>query len=122
MQKINRVVLLTALLARFAAFCLAANGFFLVGEGAVQADIAENLLSGRGLMLSESMLHASDPVRDSALEFFRETGGFYGALIPERPTSFLLPGYAFFEAFVFIITSPGNLLAVVAVQLALGVL
>ena len=121
-KTVERAVLSTALLARLAVFYLAANGFFLVGEGMVQANLAENILSGRGFMLSETMLHDSDPRRDAALEFFRETGGFYGALIPERPTSFLVPGYALFEAFIFMVTSPGNLLAVISVQLALGVL
>jgi len=121
-QRKTVAVLSTAFLARLAVFFLAANGFFLVGEGAVQANLAENILSGRGFMLSESMLSDSDPRRNSALAFFRETGGFYGALIPERPTSFLVPGYAIFQAFIFMITSPGNLLAVVSAQLALGVL
>ncbi len=121
-KALDKAVLFTALLARLAVFYLAANGFFLVGEGVVQANLAENILAGRGFMLSESMLYDSDPRRDEALVFSREAGGFYGALIPERPTSFLVPGYAIFEAFIFMLTSPGNLLAVIAVQLALGVL
>ncbi len=115
-------VLGLALLARLAVFYLAANGFFLVGEGQVQANIAENILSGRGFMLSESMFHDPDPRRDAHLEFFRETGGFYGVLIPGQPTTFLVPGCALFQAFVFMVTSPGNLLAVIGVQLALGLL
>ncbi|HRW77757.1 MAG TPA: hypothetical protein P5207_03720, partial [Candidatus Sabulitectum sp.] len=85
-------ILLLALLARLAVLYLALSGFFLVGEGEVQANLAENILSGRGFMLSQSMMSNPDPRRDAALEFFRETGGFYGALIPERPTTFLVPG------------------------------
>lgn len=111
-----------ALLARVAVFFLAARGFFLVGEGEVQANLAENILSGRGFMLSESMFHDDDPRRDAHLEFFREAGGFYGALIPERPTTFLVPGFTLFEAFIFMLFSPGNLLAVIGAQLALGIL
>jgi len=115
-------ILLLALLARLAVLYLALSGFFLVGEGEVQANLAENILSGRGFMLSQSMMSNPDPRRDAALEFFRETGGFYGALIPEKPTTFLVPGYAIFEALIFMLTAPGNLNAVVTVQLLLGVL
>ncbi|MCK5130823.1 MAG: glycosyltransferase family 39 protein [Candidatus Sabulitectum sp.] len=115
-------VILLALLARLTVFFLAAGGFFLVGEGQVQANIAENILSGRGFMLSESMFHDPDPRRDSSLEFFRETGGLYGVLIPEQPSTFFVPGYPLFQAFIFMVTSPGNLLAVIGVQLALGLL
>lgn len=121
-KKLELYIILLALVARLAVFYLAANDFFLTGEGMVQADLAENILAGRGFMLSESMFHDADPRRDASLEFFRETGGFYGALLPDQPTSFLVPGYALFEALVFLIFSPGNLLAVVGVQLALGVL
>lgn len=121
-KTVTAAVLTTAFLARLAVFYLAVNGFFFVGEGEVQMNLAENLLSGRGFMLSEAMFHDDDPRRDAALEFFRETGGFYGALIPEEPTTFLVPGYAFFMAAIFMVTSPGNILAVVAFQLILGVL
>ncbi len=121
-KKLEFYVLLTALLVRLAVFGLAASGFFLVGEGRVQANLAENILAGRGFLLSESMFHDADPRRDAQLAFFRETGGFYGALLPEKPTSFLVPGYALFEAFIFLITSSGNLLAVIGFQLILGVL
>ena len=121
-QKLELYIILLALLARLAVFYLAANDFFLTGESAVQADLAENILHGRGFMLSEEMFHDADPRRDEQLEFFRETGGFYGALLPEEPTTFMVPGYALFEAFVFLVTSPGNLLAVVGVQLFLGLL
>ncbi len=93
-----------------------------MGEGEVQANLAENILSGRGFMLSESMFHDDDPRRDAHLEFFREAGGFYGALIPERPTTFLVPGFTLFEAFIFMLFSPGNLLAVIGAQLILGIL
>jgi hypothetical protein len=103
-------------------YFLAASGFFLVGEGQVQANLAENIAAGRGFMLSESMFHDSDPRRDARLEFFRETGGFYGVLLPEQPTAFMVPGYALFEAFIFSVTSPGNLLAVIGVQFVLGLL
>ncbi|MCK5785308.1 MAG: glycosyltransferase family 39 protein [Candidatus Sabulitectum sp.] len=124
LQKLNLYifVLLLALFARIAVFYLAANDFFLVGEGQVQANLAENIVAGRGFMLSEAMFHDADPRRDDQLEFFRETGGFYGALIPEKPTTFLVPGYALFEAMIFMVTSPGNLLAVIGVQLLLGLL
>ncbi len=122
-KRLEFYILLLALLARLAVFGLiASRGFFIIGEGRVQADIAENILSGRGFMLSESMFHDSDPRRDARLAFFRETGGFYGVLLPDQPTSFLVPGFALFEAFIFMITSPGNLLAVAGVQLLLGVL
>ncbi len=121
-HKPEGLILLLALLARLGVFYLAAGGFFLVGEGKTQANLAENILSGRGFMLSESMLYDQDPRRDAHLEFFREAGGFYGALIPERPTTFLVPGFALFEALIFMIFSPGNLLAVIGVQLALGIL
>lgn len=121
-KSLDAAILLLALLARLAVLYLALSGFFLVGEGEVQANLAENILSGRGFMLSRSMMSDPDPRRDAALEFFRETGGFYGALIPEQPTTFLVPGYAFFLAFIFTLTSPGNLNAVVAIQLILGVL
>ncbi len=122
-KRLEFYILLLALLARLAVFGLVASrGFFIIGEGQVQADIAGNILSGRGLMLSESMFHDSDPRRDARLAFFRETGGFYGVMLPEQPSSFLVPGFALFEAFIFMITSPGNLLAVVGIQLLLGVL
>lgn len=121
-KRVDRFILSLALVARVAVFILATRGFFIVGEGQVQADLAGNILSGRGFMLSQSMFHADDPERDASLQFFRDTGGFYGALLPEKPTSFLVPGYALFEAFIFMVTSPGNLLAVIAVQLLLGLL
>ncbi|MCP4647285.1 MAG: hypothetical protein GY852_06030, partial [bacterium] len=92
-KRLELYILLLALLARLAVFYLAANDFFLVGEGQVQANLAENIVLGRGFMLSESMFHDADPRRDARLEFFRETGGFYGALLPEQPTTFLVPGY-----------------------------
>ncbi len=121
-RKSLKYILGLALLVRLAVFGLAASGFFIIGEGQVQANIAENILSGRGFMLSRAMFHDPDPRRDARLIFFRETGGFYGALLPEQPTTFFVPGYALFEAFIFMITSPGNILAVVGAQLALGVL
>ncbi len=115
-------IFLLALLARLVVFFLAVSGFFLVGEGQVQANLAENIASGRGFMLSESMFHDSDPRRDASLEFFRETGGFYGVLLPEKPTSFFVPGFPLFEAFIFAVAGMGNLTAVVGVQLVLGLL
>ncbi|PIE53129.1 hypothetical protein CSA37_03240 [Candidatus Fermentibacteria bacterium] len=121
-KKLNRLILPVAFAVRVFIFFLAAGGFFLVGEGMVQANIAGNILSGRGCMLSESMMHDTDPRRDASLEFFREAGGFYGTLIPERPTSFFVPGYILFEAFIFSLFSPGNLTAVIGVQLLLGIL
>lgn len=121
-KKLELYILALALLARLAVLCLASSGFFIIGEGRVQENLALNILSGRGFMLSESMFYDTDPRRDANLEFFRETGGFYGALIPEQPTTFLVPGYALFEALIFLVTSPGNLMAVITVQLLLGVL
>ncbi len=121
-KKLDLYILLVALLARMAVFGLVAGDFFIIGEGRVQANLAGNILDGKGFMLSESMFHDPDPYKDAKLAFFRETGGFYGALLPDRPTSFLVPGYALFEVLVFLIFSSGNLLAVVGVQLALGVL
>lgn len=121
-KRLELYIIALALLARIAVFYLAANDFFLIGEGQVQANVAGNILSGKGFMLSESMFHDPDPRRDASLEFFRETGGFYGVLIPEQPTSFFVPGYPLFEAFVFMLTSPGNLLAVIGAQLGLGLL
>ena len=121
-KRLEPYIFLLALLARLAVFFLAVSGFFLVGEGQVQADLAENIVSGRGFMLSESMFHDSDPRRDASLEFFRETGGFYGVLLPEKPTAFLVPGFALFEALIFAVAGLGNLTAVVGVQLVLGLL
>lgn len=121
-KKLDIYILLVALLVRMAVFGLVAGDFFIVGEGRVQANLAGNILDGKGFMLSESMFHDPDPYKDAKLAFFREVGGFYGALLPDRPTSFLVPGYALFEVLVFLIFSSGNLLAVVGVQLALGVL
>jgi len=121
-KRLEPYIFLLALLARLAVFFLAVSGFFLVGEGQVQANLAENIVSGRGFMLSESMFHDSDPRRDASLEFFRETGGFYGVLLPEKPTAFLVPGFALFEALIFAVAGLGNLTAVVGVQLVLGLL
>lgn len=121
-KDLNLLILLVAAAARIVVFILAAGGFFLVGEGEVQANLAENIVSGRGFMVSGSLLHSSDPRRHEALEFYRSTGALYGGLIPDRPTSFMMPGYALFAALIFTVTSTGDLLAVVGVQLALGVL
>lgn len=121
-KRVDAAVLVLALLARLFVLYLAIGGHFLVGEGIVQANLAENILSGKGFMLSQSLFYSDDPRRDANLEFFRSTGGFYGALIPEQPTSFMVPGYALFQAFIFMMTSPGDLIAVIAVQLALGIL
>jgi hypothetical protein len=121
-KRLEPYIFLLALLARLVVFFLAVSGFFLVGEGQVQANLAENIVSGRGFMLSESMFHDPDPRRDASLEFFRETGGFYGVLLPEKPTSFLVPGFALFEALIFAVAGIGNLTAVVGVQLVLGLL
>ena len=120
-----RRIMLAALLARVAVFILAAGGMFMLGEGRTQADLAVNLLRGNGFMLSGEMLHP--PGEAEAPEFFRKTfefyrdvDGYYGVLRPDRPTLFLVPGYAFFMAGVFALFGEYNYLAVRGIQLLLG--
>ena len=120
-KKLEFYIILIAIIARVFIFGLAANDFFLIGEGQVQANLAENIVTGRGFLLSESMFHDADPRRNASLEFFRETGGFYGVLIPEQPTTFFTPGFTLFEAFIFWVASSTSLLNIIFVQLFLGI-
>jgi hypothetical protein len=124
-SKLASRVLLVALLARIAVFAAAARGTFLLGEGRTQADLATNILQGRGFMLSESMLHPRDEENAPLLfrrtfQFYRRVDGFYGALRPGRPTVFLVPGYAIFMAGVFAVFGVNDYLAVTGIQLLLG--
>lgn len=119
-------ILILALLARAGVF-LVSGGILMEGEGRVQADLAANLLSGKGFMLSLSMLEGRegpdriDPMQESSFAFYRRVDGMYGVLRPGRPTMFLVPGCAIFQAMIFAFFGSGNLVAVTAVQLLLGV-
>ena len=120
-------ILLIALVARILVFSAATQGIFIVGEGRTHADLAQNILRGRGFMLSESMLHPpgeenAPPAFRRSFEFYRRVDGYYGGLRPEQPTLFLVPGYAFFMAGIFTVFGTGNYLAVRCVQLILGLL
>jgi len=120
-------ILLIALVARILVFGAASQGIFLIGEGRTQADLAQNILNGRGFMLSESMMHPPEeenapPLFRRSFEFFRRVDGYYGALRPGQPTLFLVPGYAVFMAGIFAIFGSGNYLAVSGIQLLLGLL
>ncbi len=120
-------ILLIALVARILVFGAAAQGIFVVGEGRTQADLAQNILNGRGFMLSESMMHppgeeSAHPLFRRSFEFYRRVDGYYGALRPGQPTLFLVPGYAFFMAGIFAVFGAGNYLAVSGVQLIEGLL
>jgi hypothetical protein len=120
-------ILLIALIARILVFGAASQGVFLIGEGRTQADLAQNILNGRGFMLSESMLYPereehAPPMLRRSFEFYRRVDGYYGALRPGQPTLFLVPGYAIFMAGVFAVFGAGNYLAVRGVQLILGLL
>jgi len=120
------LLLLLAGLVRVPVFVLAARGHFLVGEGRVQIDLAENILSGRGFQLSPSMLYPSreetSEARDFQMEFYRRVDGFYGVLRPGRPTTFLVPGNALFFAGLSLLFGGTNIAAILAVQFALGIL
>ncbi|MEN8208310.1 MAG: hypothetical protein ABFR50_03565 [Candidatus Fermentibacteria bacterium] len=120
-------ILLIALVARILVFAASSQGIFPIGEGRTQADLAQNVLNGRGFMLSESMLHPereehAPPMFRRSFEFYRRVDGYYGALRPGQPTMFLVPGYAVFMAGVFALFGTGNYLAVRGVQLILGLL
>ncbi len=119
-------LLLLAGLVRIPVFLLAARGHFIVGEGRVQIDLAENILSGRGFQLSPSMLYPSreetSEARDFQMEFYRRVDGFYGVLRPGRPTTFLVPGNALFFAGLILLSGGTSITAILAVQLALGIL
>ncbi len=123
--KLTRRILLLALVARILVFGAAASGLFLIGEGRTQSNLAENLLSGNGFMLSGSMLHPpmeaeANPMFQKTFEFYRRVDGFYGGLRPDRPTMFLVPGYAVFMASIYAVFGSGNFLAVRGIQLFLG--
>ncbi len=126
MSRSLRAVMAVALAARVAVLAAAAMGVFLIGEGRVQRDLAQNIMEGRGLMLSPEMLHPpgeaeASPMFRSTFEFYRDVDGYYGALRPGRPTTFLVPGYALFMAGVFSVLGR-SYLAVRGVQLLLGLL
>ena len=125
-KKTILALLLLACFVRVPVFVLASRGFFIVGEGRVQLDLAGNILSGRGFQLSPSMLYpdrdASSEARDYQMAFYRRVDGLYGALRPGRPTTFLVPGNALFFAGLMALFGPSNITAILGVQLALGIL
>ncbi len=120
------LLLVLAALVRVPVLLLASIGFFPLGEGRVQLDLAGNILDGRGFQLSRSMLHPDDGVRSSfrdfQMDFYRRVDGFYGVLRPEKPTTFLVPGNALFFAGLMGVFGRGSVLPILAVQLVLGVL
>ena len=128
MEKRRLLILLAlALAARAGAFLLAARGGILIGEGRVYSNLAENLLEGRGYVLSADMLSPPEPARGAAsviqertFEFYRRVDGFYGVLRPERPTLFIPPGYPVLMAAGYAILGAGNLLAIRGLQLLAG--
>lgn len=125
-RKTFLLILLLSALVRVPVFILASRGHFIIGEGRVQIDLAENIISGRGFQLSPSMLYPSrdetSEARDFQMEFYRRVDGFYGVLRPGRPTTFLVPGNALFFAGLIVLTGGTNIAAILAVQLALGIL
>ncbi|MBC8428834.1 MAG: glycosyltransferase family 39 protein, partial [FCB group bacterium] len=126
-MKIQSRILTLAFLARVMVFIVASRGFFLIGEGRVEADLACNLLEGNGFMLSGEMLHPPEEVEGNeqfreTMTFYRSVDGYYGVLRPDRPTLFLVPGYAFFMAGIFALFGLKNYLAVRGIQLLLGLL
>jgi len=125
-EKLLFVILLLAMLVRIPVFLLATRGFFIIGEGLVQMDMARNILGGNGFQLSPSMMHpddrASSDFRDFQMSFYRRVDGFYGVLRPGRPTTYLVPGMAIFLAGIMLVFGQQNLMAILAVQLLLGVL
>lgn len=128
MEKRRLLILLAlALAARAGAFLLAAGGGLLTGEGRVYSNLAENLLEGRGYVLSAGMLSPQELASGTAgvmqartFEFYRRVDGFYGVLRPERPTLFIPPGYPVLMAAGYALFGAGNLLAVRGVQLLAG--
>ncbi len=124
-RRLTLGILTLALLARVAVFAVS-GGIFLEGEGRVNANLASNILQGKGFQLSPEMFfprterEQANPRRVSTFEFYREVDGFYGVLRPGRPTLFLVPGCALFQAAVFALAGVGNVVAVGAVQLLLG--
>ena len=126
-KTLTRRILLVAVVARLLVFVAALHGVFMLGAGRTQANLAENILHGKGFMLSESMMHPdgeedAPPMFRNSFEFYRRVDGYYGALRPGRPTMFLVPGYAIFMAGIFAVFGSGTLLAVRGVQLISGVL
>ena len=126
-KALTRKILLIALVARILVFGVASQDIFMIGEGRTQSNLAENLLRGKGFMISRSMMHPAEeenapPMFRRSFEFYRRVDGYYGALRPEQPTIFLVPGYAFFMAGIFAVFGTGNFLAVRGVQLLLGLL
>lgn len=125
----SRKILVIAIFSRIIIFLLCARGFFPIGEGRVSADLATNILSGNGYRLSAEMLYSSErpsedhrAMHDQAFAFFRRVNGFYGCLVPEKPTMFFVPGYPLFMAAIFAFAGIGNFLAVCFVQLLLGLI
>ncbi len=127
-QRLTRILLLIALLARLFVGFLATRGTFLVGEGRMQAALATRLMEGEGFSIPGEMLYPdvpperSNPMLERTFRFYREVDGFYGVLRPERPTTFLVPGYAVFLCGVYSLFGAGSHLAVRLVQLLLGMI
>jgi len=125
-QRLTRGLLLLALVARVFVGLLAARGVFLLGEGRMQAALAGSIMEGRGFSMPREMLYPdipperSNPLLERTFEFYREVDGFYGVLRPERPTTFLVPGYPVFLCGVYAVFGVGSHLAVRLVQLLLG--
>lgn len=120
-------ILLLAFIVRLIVFGAASQGIFLIGEGRVEADLATNLLAGKGYMLSQEMLYHEfeedlNPALIHSARFCQRVDGFYGVLRPGKPTIFLVPGYVFFMAGIFAVSGLGNFMAVRGVQLLLGLL
>jgi hypothetical protein len=126
MEKPLAMILLLAGLVRIPVFALASIGYFPVGEGQVQLDLARNILNGKGFQLSQSMMFAPERERTEfggyQMEFYRRVDGFYGVLRPGQPTMYLVPGMALFLAAVMLVFGQTNLLAIQGVQLLLGIL
>ena len=122
----TRYLLILALLARLLVGILAVRGSFLLGEGRMQAALAGRMMEGKGFSIPSSMLNPdipperSNPLIERTFRFYREVDGFYGVMRPERPTTFLVPGYAVFLCGVYSVFGVGNHLAVRLVQLLMG--
>lgn len=104
------------------------RGTFLLGEGRMQSALAQHMMEGEGFSLPGEMLHPdipperSNPLLERTFEFYRRVDGFYGVMRPERPTTFLVPGYPVFLCGVYAVFGVGSHLAVRLVQLLLGML
>ena len=125
-QKLTRALLLLALLARIFVGLLAVRGVFMLGEGRAQAALAGRMMEGEGFSLPREMLYPdippeqSNPLLERTFEFYREVDGFYGVLRPDRPTTFLVPGYPVFLCGVYSLFGVGSHLAVRLIQLLFG--